>query len=68
MPEIAGGEPCRHIIYVEQHPAMSSIRETDTAAGGDREGHRPIDDAIELVLAAKRGGEGGGAGPPKVGL
>jgi len=64
MPEIAGGEPCKHIIYVERHPAVSDIGEADTAVGGDREDHRPISDAIELVLAAKRSGEGSGNRTP----
>jgi hypothetical protein len=73
MPEIAGGEPCKHILYIGVDPAQpgserSSIREIDTAAGGDREGHRPVAEAIELVLAAKRGGEGSSSGSPKVGL
>lgn len=40
MPEIAGGLPCKHLKYVERHPAhegqVSGIRETDTEPGGDR--------------------------------
>jgi hypothetical protein len=64
MPEVAGGLPCKHITYVSSVP---SIRETDTAAGGDREEHRPVDDALELVLAAKRSREGGSSGTPPVG-
>lgn len=41
MPEIAGGLPCRHLIYVERHPAhsrqVSGIGETDTEHKRDRE-------------------------------
>jgi len=67
MPEIAGGEPCKHITYVDEHPsragAVPSIGEADTGAGGDREEDRPVSDAIELVLAEKRRGERDRSGP-----
>jgi len=68
MQEIAGGEPCKHITYVDEHPtragAVPSIGEADTAPVGDREGDRRVSDAIELVLAAKRGGEGDSSSTP----
>jgi hypothetical protein len=63
MPEIAGGLPCQHLIYVGQHPAVSGIRETDTEPGGDRGEDQPVTDPVELVLAEKRRREGGGSGP-----
>lgn len=67
MPEIAGGEPCKHISYVSRHPALGDVpgeRPTDPISGADREGDRPSSDAIELVLAAKRGSEGSGSDTP----
>lgn len=51
LPEIAGGLPCKHLVYSETHPAVSGIGETDTASGGDGEEDRAGTDPIERVLA-----------------
>lgn len=78
MPEIAGGLPCKHLIYSETHPALSGDREADTVSGGDREEDRPELDPVELALAeinsrkgdrsrleALGGGSGAGEGGEK---
>lgn len=71
MPEIAGGLPCKHVVYSETHPALPGNGEADTAAGGDRAEDKSVPDPIELVLAEidsrkgdrsrleKLGGDGG---------
>lgn len=51
LPEIAGGEPCKYIIYVEQHPAMSGDGGGDTEPREDRGGDREESDPVESVLA-----------------
>ena len=51
MPEIAGGLPCRHLVYSETHPAMSGERKEDTVSEEDRGGDRPEPNPLELALA-----------------
>jgi hypothetical protein len=51
LPEIAGGEPCKHLVYVERHPALPSDGETDTESTGDRKGDRQEPNPVELALA-----------------
>lgn len=66
LPEIAGGEPCKHITYVDVHPsrAVPGERPPDSLPPGGGEGDRPVLDALELVLAAKRRSEGDSSGTP----
>ena len=66
LPEIAGGEPCKHITYVDSPGAgeVPGVGEAGAGVVGDREGNRPVSDAVELVLAAKRSGEGNSSGAP----
>lgn len=52
LPEIAGGEPCKHLTYVDEHPSMPSDGEADTDAGEDRGGDREEPNPVELALAA----------------
>lgn len=68
MPEIAGGEPCKHLIYVDKHPALEKSSgggssEPEEDRGGDREGTNPV----ELALAEIDRGKGSRPGPEKVG-
>jgi len=58
MPEIAGGVPCKHLIYVDTHPAMSGNRKADTSPEEDRGDDRKELDPIELALAAINGRKG----------
>lgn len=51
MPEIAGGLPCKHLEYVDTHPALSSDGKKDTPVEGDGESDRKEPDPLELVLA-----------------
>lgn len=51
MPEIAGGKPCRHLVYSETHPSLSGDGKADTSPGGDREGDRVESDPVEVALA-----------------
>lgn len=51
MPEIAGGVPCKHLVYSETHPAMPGDRQADTSSGEDRGGDREELDPVELALA-----------------
>ena len=51
MPEIAGGLPCKHLVYSETHPALSGIGKADTVPEGDRGGDREGPDPVELALA-----------------
>lgn len=69
LPEISGGLPCKYITFGDEHPSrpMSGDGQTNTTAQSDRDEHRPVSDALELVLAEKRRSEGGGAGTPPVG-
>lgn len=51
MPEIAGGLPCRHLVYSESHPAMPSERKEDTVSKEDRDGDQQESSPLELALA-----------------
>lgn len=51
VPEIAGGLPCKHLVYAKAHPALSTDRKADTAAGKDRRDDSEELDPVELALA-----------------
>ena len=51
MPEIAGGIPCKYLVYSETHPALSGDRKADTVVEEDRGGDREELDPVELALA-----------------
>lgn len=51
MPEIAGGLPCKHLVYVDVHPALSGDGQADTVPVEDRGDDQPELDPVELALA-----------------
>jgi len=68
LPEIAGGMPCRYLISVDEHPALSGERPPDPEPGADREGDREEPSPLELALAAIDSRQRGGSGTPPVGV
>lgn len=67
MPEIAGGLPCKHIVYFETHPTVPGDRPSDTTTGDDRAGDRQESDPVELALAEINSSKGDSARPEQVG-
>lgn len=51
MPGIAGGEPCKHLVYVDRHPSLSELPGGGGAEPeGDREEDRGESNPVELAL------------------
>lgn len=51
MPEIAGGLPCKHLVYSATRPGVSSDGKADTTPEEDRGDDREELDPVELALA-----------------
>ena len=67
MPEIAGGLPCKHIVYSETHPTLPGDGKADSVSEGDRAEDRRVPDPVESVLAEISRGKGGGEGTERLG-
>lgn len=67
LPEIAGGLPCKHLIYSETHPALSGDGKEDTGAGGDGGEDKTGSDPVERVLAEIGRRKGDRSRPAEVG-
>lgn len=55
LPTIAGGLPCKHLQYVEKHPALPNDGQADPDGGGDSGEDRAEPNPLQLVLAEIRG-------------
>jgi hypothetical protein len=69
LPDIAGGLPCKHLKYVERHPALDEeqARGGSAPSEGDREEHRSESSPVELALAEINRRKGDRAGAEEVG-